>query len=312
MSNGWIKLNRSENTRELQKNAKAFTLLSVIATRAKRTDCISIYGLSVGQAMLGDHKSYGLTRQEYRTAKNKLEKMGLATFQTTNKGTIATILDKTIYDINQEIEQPSSEPSSNYQASNREPSGSTQPTTNKNVKNAIKATTSKDTVVDVEKYPSEIRERFSTEKQFKSFCIDCGGDIELMQAYLDYADQQANIDNPIGFAISLVKEYKQQGPPLSVDQVRKLEAAKTKKSKEFLNKIIWPEFRKHRPDLTEQSSKDDIEAAKNVIEEISNHVIGKSKPENKEDANKIKNAIQNCEFDLHTGQIKIEEKNKWF
>lgn len=164
--------------------------------------------------------------------------------------------------------------------------------------------TNKLDAVDVDNIPSEIKIRFGSDKQLKSFCVHCGGNIELMETYFNYADRQANIDNPTGFAIMLAREHKEQGPPLTANEIKKLEAGKNKTANELLNKIIWPEFRKQRTDLKDQSSKEEVEAAKIVIEEIANQIIGKEKPENEKDAIEIKNAIKSGKFDLHTGQIK--------
>jgi len=99
----FFKIYRSETTRELLRDPNAFTLLTQIALRAKRTDDLSIYNLRPGQALIGDHKNCGLSMREYRTAKERLEKYRLATFQATNKGTIATLTDSRVFDVN--IEQ---------------------------------------------------------------------------------------------------------------------------------------------------------------------------------------------------------------
>ena len=103
-TNGFIKLIRSQETEQMLAQPNAFTLLSIIAFRAKRTNSFSIHNLKTGQALIGDYCNYGMTLQQYRTAKSKLTKWGFATFQSTNKGTIATLIDKRIYDINEEPE----------------------------------------------------------------------------------------------------------------------------------------------------------------------------------------------------------------
>lgn len=99
---GFIKLMRSDATRELLRDGPAFQLLTQIALRAKRTNDFNVHGLQIGQALIGDYASCGLTRRKYRTAMAHLERYGLARFQATHKGTIATLLDVTIYDINEE------------------------------------------------------------------------------------------------------------------------------------------------------------------------------------------------------------------
>jgi hypothetical protein len=44
-----------------------------------------------------------MTEREYRTAKQLLEKRHFATFRTTNRGTIATLIDTRIFDVNLEL-----------------------------------------------------------------------------------------------------------------------------------------------------------------------------------------------------------------
>jgi hypothetical protein len=102
MVRGFVKLMRTEKAGALMRNPNAFTLASVIAYRAQRTDAFNIYGLAVGEALLGDHAKYGLTQSQYRTAKKKLKNWGIAAFKSTNKGTIAKLLDDEVYDINRE------------------------------------------------------------------------------------------------------------------------------------------------------------------------------------------------------------------
>jgi hypothetical protein len=101
---------------ELATNApNAFLLLFQIAWRAKRTNGFNAHGLKVGQAMVGDYKSIGLTEQKYRTAKGLLEKGGFATFKGTNKGTIASIINSRVFDINEECEQRPKQRTNNEQ-----------------------------------------------------------------------------------------------------------------------------------------------------------------------------------------------------
>lgn len=135
MDKGYIKLNRGLKTLELLKNNKAFLLLTHIALRAKRTSEFNIYGLIVGEALLGDYKNYGMSRQEYRTALHNLKKWDFITTRTTNRGTIARIIDNSIYDINEETQQPARQPTANQQATTKQPSTNHQTTTNKNDKN---------------------------------------------------------------------------------------------------------------------------------------------------------------------------------
>ncbi|UCE07357.1 MAG: hypothetical protein JSW07_04815, partial [bacterium] len=103
MTEPFLKLMKNKETMELLTNApNAFMLLTQIALRAKRTNDFNVYGLTVGQALVGDYKSIGLTEKKYRNAKAKLEAWGFATFKGTNKGTIANVINSRVFDINEE------------------------------------------------------------------------------------------------------------------------------------------------------------------------------------------------------------------
>jgi len=106
MATPHIKLVRLEHSHELQELLKryhnAFILLTVIAQRARRTQRDNILNLDPGEALIGDHANYGLSEQNYRTAKKQLTKFKLATFRATTKGTVATLSSSNIYDINAE------------------------------------------------------------------------------------------------------------------------------------------------------------------------------------------------------------------
>jgi len=101
MSSPFVMSVRSKKTYELMKYPFAFVLLSLIAHRAKRKDDPAVNKLALGQARVGDFLACGLTRQQYRTAKKKLEKLGYAKFKGTKRGTIATLTSKSVYDINE-------------------------------------------------------------------------------------------------------------------------------------------------------------------------------------------------------------------
>ena len=118
---GFIKLIRSPTTDSLLKDHKALSLFLLIALRAKRNDC-SISGLTKGQALIGDYEACNLTHSEYRCALNRLKRANKIAIKTTNKGTIATILDTSICDINIEAQ-----PQTKKQTKN-----TSQPQTNRN------------------------------------------------------------------------------------------------------------------------------------------------------------------------------------
>ena len=91
----------------------------VMAFRARRTDH-PMNGLKAGQCFLGDYSSLGMTRQQYRTAQEQLTKWNLATFKGTNKGTIGTILNSKVYDINA-MKTTSKQPANNQQTTSKQP-----------------------------------------------------------------------------------------------------------------------------------------------------------------------------------------------
>lgn len=97
---GWFKAVRSEVGFELIKlNPNAFVLLYVIAFRARWHDGFNAKGLTIGQAFLGDHKNYGMSERQYRTAKQVLETHRFATFKATSKGTVSTITDSRVWEL---------------------------------------------------------------------------------------------------------------------------------------------------------------------------------------------------------------------
>ena len=68
-------------------------MLTWIAVRANR---------ETGQAMIGDWQKMGVSSEAtYRRIKNRIQAAGLATFKATNKGTLATLVNISIFDINQ-------------------------------------------------------------------------------------------------------------------------------------------------------------------------------------------------------------------
>jgi len=77
-------------------------LANIIATRARRSDCLYTK-LKTGQCFLGDYKKIGLTEQQYRTGKELLERIKYATFHGTNKGTVASLVSIEVYDLNTKL-----------------------------------------------------------------------------------------------------------------------------------------------------------------------------------------------------------------
>ena len=117
----------SENFDELVKRRPtAFVLLTLIAKRARRTDTSNFDDLEIGEALIGDYETYGSTERKYRTDKDYLEKYHFSTFRSTSRGTVAKLVDTSIFDPNFEI-------STNKLTGDRRTSDE-QATTNKNEK----------------------------------------------------------------------------------------------------------------------------------------------------------------------------------
>jgi len=101
LKSGYIMLIRSELVLRLIKNRpSAYLLLTQIALRVKRSDGLTLDNLSVGEAYIGDFRTYGVTEQVYRSDKKFLEKYKLATFKPTPRGTIAKLVNTDIFDVN--------------------------------------------------------------------------------------------------------------------------------------------------------------------------------------------------------------------
>lgn len=127
-NHGYIQLMRSNEVENLiKRRPTAFVLLTIIALRARRTRDRSFDGLKIGEAYIGDHRSYGASSREYRTDKKILEQYGLATFKATTKGTIAQIADTAIFNINAE--------NKTNELTSLRPSSVIRPTTKKNENN---------------------------------------------------------------------------------------------------------------------------------------------------------------------------------
>jgi len=84
----------------LNKNSNAFILLYFIAMRAWRGPGRSPRDCDIGEALIGDYSTMGMTQQNYRTAKKHLERMGFITTRSTTKGTIAKLINTELFDPN--------------------------------------------------------------------------------------------------------------------------------------------------------------------------------------------------------------------
>jgi hypothetical protein len=97
---GFVKLMRTADVVDLiARSPIAFALATTIALRARFHNNVSrLTGLQQGEAFLGDYKRCGMTEGQYRQAKKLLEKHRFATFRTTNRGTIAKLMDTSLFD----------------------------------------------------------------------------------------------------------------------------------------------------------------------------------------------------------------------
>ena len=115
---GFFKAMRTADMEDLiESNPLAYVLAAVIAKRARWSPGVGPNGLNQGQAFVGDHRRYGMTRQQYRTAQGHLEKGHFATFHATNKGTVAKLIDTRLFD----VEYNAANQPNNHQATNRQP-----------------------------------------------------------------------------------------------------------------------------------------------------------------------------------------------
>ena len=114
----------------LRRNPNAMLLLTLIALRAWKGRGVNLAGLEFGEAFIGDHADCGLSRREYRTAQAWLAARHLATFRTTNRGTIASLCSQAVYDIGRDP--------NDQQAASKRPPDDQQAATNrdKRLKNA--------------------------------------------------------------------------------------------------------------------------------------------------------------------------------
>jgi hypothetical protein len=121
MNKPFVKLYRQAEEL-LENDWQCFLLLTQIALRAIRVDSkYNKHNLKPGQAFVGDCRTIGLSEQQYRDAKYRIQfKYKIATFKGTNKGTIATLLNSEIYDINIDNEERTREQTKNGQGTDKE------------------------------------------------------------------------------------------------------------------------------------------------------------------------------------------------
>jgi hypothetical protein len=126
---GYIKFVRSPESEELIRDPKAFALLASIAFRARWRSGLGVDDVQLGEALIGDFRRAGMTRGEYREATKRLCKYRLATFRTTNRGTLAKLASSKVFDLNAGPTQDNNNQRNNQRTASQQPA-SDQQTTN--------------------------------------------------------------------------------------------------------------------------------------------------------------------------------------
>jgi len=130
-----------------------------MAQRARRADGIDYKSgckLKAGECFLGDLKNMGLEEGQYRQAKIDLQKLDLATFHGTNRGTIGKIINTDVYDINVERHNELND----KQSTSKQRTDNDQATTNKEVKDVKNEKEHQQSSVDTGQIPDELLEQF--------------------------------------------------------------------------------------------------------------------------------------------------------
>lgn len=130
-SGGWFRAMRTPEAWELNIAApNAFRLAWVIAYRGQYRDGFNHHNLKLGEALLGDFKAYGMTQQQYRTAKAQLAQWHFATFRATSRGTIGKLIATRLFS----IFRLEGNEQNNKQATSKQRAGNERLTTTKNLR----------------------------------------------------------------------------------------------------------------------------------------------------------------------------------
>ena len=172
----------------------AFMLLYFIARRARRISG-QADGLEIGECHIGDHKSYGLSEQQYRTAKKILVSKNViqivetcrnrkkSTTGTTTIGTLVRLLDSKVWDINPETinDRINDRPTTDQRPTND------RPTTNKEREEGKKEKKEKEVNPQSPLLKIKFREFVElSQKEFDSLLSKNGAD--FLKAMLDILD----------------------------------------------------------------------------------------------------------------------------
>ncbi|GEM_PF-4994501 len=297
MLKGWIQLKRSEDTFELLKFPRAFIVLTIIALRARRNSKSNINGLEKGEALIGDHNNYGLTRSQHRYAVNTLKNLQLITTRTTNKGTVAKLCQDRIYDINPEQRQPPEQPPDNHQTAIAQPSGNHQTATNnnyKNYKNYKKTTTNNIDELVLCDFSDVLKKQFSriglTERGIRKLYLNCDKNQELMLKWIVWGRGQRNASNVAGLILSQSSRGGKVG--LSHGQ---------KSTFDYLvRKMRVPFARRFQSEVKRIAG----DASAVVCQRIIYATLGDRLPKNDQEVDMLIKAVKSGRFDLKTGKEK--------
>lgn len=102
MGKGFIKFVKSERSERLRKDPNAFMILMECAIRANRFIKTNALGMAQFQCVIGKSDFPWMTEKDYRGAKRRLTRGGLVTLKGRTNGTIATLSNAMIWDINAE------------------------------------------------------------------------------------------------------------------------------------------------------------------------------------------------------------------
>lgn len=97
MSTGFVKFQRTNESKDLLQYKNELALLAFIALHARYSES-TVGDLQKGECFISA-QSVQLSQRQYRTAKKRLEDWGLATFKATNRCTIAKIESTSVFDV---------------------------------------------------------------------------------------------------------------------------------------------------------------------------------------------------------------------
>ena len=101
----YLKLMKSDLTERIMKDRNALQMITLIAYRANRKSGKNRGGATQYQAFIGRSDFPEMSENAYRATKARVVRHRVATFQGTGLGTIATLLNSEVWDINPEGEQ---------------------------------------------------------------------------------------------------------------------------------------------------------------------------------------------------------------